>query len=126
MADRLLIIESGKLPAESSMIRLVAQENGLCCDMGSWESFQPESLRQCGAALVVVMAEADPGKALTLFQWLRVNPSVSPTLAILPSNSDSEFLRAASEASADFMLAPIRKNELRFRMRRIQIGRAHV
>ena len=119
MAGELLIIESGTLPAESGMIRAIAQESGWCCEQAGWESFEPQSLRRCAARLIVVVADTDSSRALNLLRWLCANPVASPSFAILPADSSAELLRAASEAATDFIVSPIHKNELRFRIRRI-------
>lgn len=121
MVDGLLIIENGKRSVESSMVRRLAREEGLCCEQGWWDSFEPEILLRNAVGLIVVVADAGSGQAMNLFRWLRLNPVSSPSFAILPADSATDLLGAASDATDDFMVSPIHQNELRLRMKRLLV-----
>ncbi len=80
-----------------------------------WEALTPDDLSSCGDGVIVANAAAVTSKAAQLFEWLRKNPVRSRIFAILPAN-DPEFLRLAAQASDDFLLWPIHKEEFRQRL----------
>ena len=67
--------------------------------------------------LAVVVPETE--EAINFFRSLVNKPGRIPTLAVVPSESSEELLHAASDAADDFMLWPIREQELRARVKRL-------
>lgn len=83
----------------------------------AWDSFSPESLRAMKDVLVVANAVAGCSHAAEFFQWLGKNPISIPVFAILPAD-DGALLQAATETVDDFVLWPIRPEELNRRIGR--------
>jgi DNA-binding NtrC family response regulator len=84
----------------------------------SWESFAPEQLRTGRHSLLIANAVPGTDKAAAFFRWLRGNPISVPIFAILPEQ-DGALLQAASETVDDFLLWPIRAEELNQRIARL-------
>lgn len=84
----------------------------------SWDSFSPKELCASKDSLVIANAVAGGGKAAEFFQWLRRNPVSVPIFAILPAD-DCAMLHAATETVDDFLLWPIRPEELHRRIARL-------
>lgn len=114
MPRRFLILEhSGKAP--SWLPILGAQAN---CEIKEWESFFPQAL---DPRIHLILAHAAPemGKTMFFFEWLRKNPIRTPVLAILPELPDDGVLREVSQVVDDFLLCPLREEELNLRITRI-------
>src|SRR5205823_1631355 len=58
-------------------------------------------------------------KAIDFFQWLLAHPLHIPMLAVLPDDADKDILRTVSEVADDFVLCPVRNEELHQRLIRI-------
>ena len=69
-------------------------------------------------SLVVANAVAGGLKVKEFFLWLRSNPVSAPIFAILPTD-DGALLREATETVDDFLLWPIRPDELKTRVARL-------
>jgi len=92
----------------------------LTCDWAPWE--QVSRIDTCKADLLVLW----PGGAspiARIFEMLkgalkgRLNRA--PVLAILPEDADSMLIRTASESVDDFLISPVRNDELRERVERM-------
>lgn len=125
MPQRIFIIEQASLRTDAVLGPLLSPEGDFCYERANWDSFSPESLRDCTAQLVLAVAVPLAAEAVSFFRWLRGNLVVPPTLAILAPDTEEELLRAASEAVDDFVFWPIRKEELRYRLVRILRGAGH-
>jgi len=84
----------------------------------SWDSFSPEVLRAMKGSLVVANTVRGGNKVNEFFQWLRTNPFSVRVFAILPSD-DGALLQAATETADDFLIWPIRPEELKTRTARL-------
>ncbi len=56
---------------------------------------------------------------LRFFAWLQDHPLRTSSVAILPTNPDTKLLQAASEMVNDFVISPVKSEELRCRVARI-------
>ena len=83
----------------------------------SWESFRAREIREGQFALVIADAVSGSAKALDFFHHLRDNPLPVPVFAILPEE-DGELLRTATDTVDDFLLWPVRPEELSQRIER--------
>jgi DNA-binding NtrC family response regulator len=83
----------------------------------SWDSFSPKQLRDGKHSLLIANAVPESHKAAEFFRWLRDNPIPVPIFAILPPEDDA-LLRAAMETVDDFLLWPVRPEELNRRIAR--------
>jgi DNA-binding NtrC family response regulator len=83
----------------------------------SWDFFSPDELRPGKDGLLIANAVEGSDKAIQFFRWLRDNSAPIPIFAILPAE-DSAWLRAAMETVDDFLLWPVRPEELNRRIAR--------
>jgi len=117
---RLLIIDAGDPEASANLGDLLVH--------GSWqverralEQVRPHDLRRSGS-LIVAVALSQANRATQLWDWLRHNPIPTPALAVLPETVDGETLRIATQAVDDFVLWPVRAEEIHFRVTRLLGG----
>lgn len=117
MPGRLLIIDAGDPEASANLGDLLVH--------GSWqverralEQVRPHDLRR-SRSLIVAVALSQANRATELWDWLRHNPIPTPALAVLPETVDGETLRIATQAVDDFVLWPIRAEEIHFRVTRL-------
>jgi two-component system response regulator GlrR len=115
---KLLIVEDASSPLEGDWERILQQSDSMVARRHRWNSFHPEQLGSCPYNVLVASAVPRCEEALRLFEWLRRNPLPIASLAILP-DGDREMLQAAVEAVDDFLLAPVREEELRHRLARL-------
>jgi two-component system, NtrC family, response regulator GlrR len=117
MPSKLLIIE----PTRGSLVpaEIFAQA---CCESASWDTFAADNLHRFQAQLILADAsshEDKEGKAVLFFHWLRKNPVGIPIVAILPELATPELTSLVAEVADDFLLSPVRGNELALRIDRI-------
>jgi DNA-binding NtrC family response regulator len=87
-----------------------------------WESLNAEELAASEAELVVLVAVPLAPQAMALFKWLQDNTIPTPILVLLPRDVDDETLSIVSRSTVDFILWPVHKGELRYRLERILGG----
>jgi DNA-binding NtrC family response regulator len=81
----------------------------------SWDAFSPDQLRVGKHILLIANAAHASDKAAEFFRWLRDHFIPVPTFAILPAE-DSALSQAAMETVDDFLLWPVRPEELNRRV----------
>lgn len=114
----LLLRNSGEEPP-SYLPALKAHEGDeIEIETTCWTSFHPQDL---SPRIDLILAHADPEmeKARSFFEGLRDHPLSTPVLAILPSHSTRSALREVSQVVDDFLVSPLRAEELLFRIERI-------
>ena len=119
MVHRLLLIENGGPAGEASLQRFLTRERGFDCEEETWDSVVAGKLQDSGADLLVAVASAEFKRPLSLFEWLRSHLVPIPILAVLPEDSSAEVIRLASQTADDFLLSPVRDEELQCRLARI-------
>ncbi len=119
MLRRLLLIEEDALSVEASLYRLLTRERGFACERETWESFEAEKLAEFEADLVVTVTPSHRKYSLDFHEWLRTHPIRAPVLVILPQEPGERLLRSASESGDDFLLCPVRDEELQCRLARL-------
>lgn len=124
MPHRLLLIEQNSVPVEASLRSLLTLDAGFSCEPTDWDSLQIDGLRRSAAHLIVAVPERPTPKVLSVFEWLRAYPISTPTFAVLPNETAEPLLRLAAETADDFIIAPIRADELRHRLGRV-LGAPH-
>src|SRR5262245_55217372 len=77
-----------------------------------WSNFPASVLVGNTAHLIVILVHRDITEALRLFKWLRDNPTPIPKLAVMCSEIASHLLSEVRTVNDDFLLSPIRKEEL--------------
>jgi DNA-binding NtrC family response regulator len=83
----------------------------------TWETFAPAEARSAREQLIIAHAVPGEERASAFFHWLRNYSLPMPVFAILPAN-DGALFHAALEAVDDFLVAPVRPDELRQRIGR--------
>jgi DNA-binding NtrC family response regulator len=83
-----------------------------------WQEFHSGDLLPRRAAMIVANAAPFASQAAEFFLWLREHPVDCPVFAILPSD-DSALIESALLAVDDFLLWPVRDDELHFRLHRL-------
>ena len=83
----------------------------------SWDAFSPNQLRAGEDCLLIANAAHDSDRAAEFFRWLRDHFMPVPTFAILPAE-DSALSQVAMESVDDFLLWPVRPEELNRRVAR--------
>jgi DNA-binding NtrC family response regulator len=84
----------------------------------SWDFFSPERSFAGSDGLLIANAVQSGEKAFEFFRWLRGNSAPLPVFAILPPE-DGALLHAAVETVDDFLLWPVRPEELNRRIARL-------
>ena len=118
MPNGILIVEHPRSPLGSGGDFAILPQEWGDSSRTSWESFVPEQLRRGENSLVIANAVPGTDRAAAFFRWLRENPIPIPIFAIL-SMQNSALLEAAAEAVDDFLLWPVRQEELNQRIARL-------
>ena len=118
MSNRILIVECPQSPPCCGGDEGVIAPEWKNARRTSWDSFSPEALRSMKDCLVIANAVAGGVKVTEFFQWLQGNPISVPIFAILPAD-DGALLHAATKTVDDFLLWPIRPEELKTRIARL-------
>ena len=118
MSNRILIVEHPQSPPCCGGDQAVSALEWKNARRTLWDSFSPECLRTMKDSLVIACAVPGDGKVAEFFQWLRSNPVSVPIFAILPAD-DGALLRVATATVDDFLLWPIRPEELKTRIARL-------
>jgi DNA-binding NtrC family response regulator len=118
MSSQAFLVETGRSQPASKVRRFLTQELGYSCRELNWQVFDVDAVRRSAPDLLVLVASCaeDP---LPTFRRLSANPIHVPILSVLPYRADSELFRLASAATDDFVLWPIREEELRERLCRV-------
>lgn len=119
MLHSLTLIEEDSVAVEASLARLLTREHGYACIRETWGSFQVEKLRDFEGDLLISVTSTQTMCSVLFHEWLRTHPIAAPVLVILPQEPGEELLRSASKASDDFLLCPIREEELKCRLGRL-------
>jgi DNA-binding NtrC family response regulator len=83
-----------------------------------WAAFDPARMGLAKAGLIVANAAAGGDGPRHFFQWLIEHRPGTPTLAIVPEG-DAALIRLASSAVDDFLIGPVREDELYHRVTRL-------
>lgn len=121
MSAKLVLVEQSPSPLET-LLDCVSSPHNLPCRTIDWESLNVEELSACEAELILLVAVPLAPQAIALFKRLQENPLSTPVLVLLPRDVDDETLSIVSRSSVDFILWPVHKGELRFRVERILGG----
>ena len=123
MSHGILIVESsGRSATEGDGLNTLFPEWGLP-RRTTWDAFAPAQARSAKEHLIIAQASAGEERATTFFHWLRRNSLPVPVFAILPAD-DSALFQAAVETVDDFLLSPVRPDELKRRISRFLGPRA--
>lgn len=116
MSGKLLIIGEENRP---SAFGLITHEQNWSVQWSSWTGITLEALRHATVDLVVAVALSETDRAARFFRWLRDNAVPYGTFAILPAKADLETLQFNLNVVDDFVLWPVREEEMLYRIGRI-------
>jgi two-component system response regulator GlrR len=119
MPHELCLVEPMGIAPHLSLSRLLRPEDGYRCRRNSWSSFPHAELNRLDSRLLLAVAVPETTEATSFFRSLGNKPWPIPALAIVPSDPSEELLRTVSYAADDFMLWPVREQELRERVKRL-------
>jgi DNA-binding NtrC family response regulator len=125
MFHRVLLIEQRSTTDDQSLRRLLDASHGYECLQSTSDALTPETVASFSAEVIVADAASWDRSPLSLFEWLRGNPIHIPTFAILPCDPPEELFHLVCETADDFMLWPVRAQELLHRLERIIGPRRH-
>ncbi len=116
---RLLVIDSASTTlCEAFSASPLADEPWLV-QRSRWETFGVETCRQHPADVIVAAAAPEEPKLADLFAFLRADPRGSATIVAVPQDVDRVFVRQCLSTADDFVLCPVRPDELHHRIIRI-------
>ena len=118
MPRRLLIVEPPSSALRGWFDDLHEKAPDLLCEHVGWDARLRERISDSGCELVVIVALPPADDPTGFIRLLKEDPLATPTLAILPEDAGEELL-LASQLLDDFIVAPVRSDELRHRIRRI-------
>ena len=119
MPQELCLVEPTTMASQLSLRRMLRPEDGYRCRCSNWTSFSAAQLSRFDSELLLAVAVPETMEAIRFFRSLVHKQGRIPTLAVVPGESSEELLRTASDAADDFMLWPIREQELRERVKRL-------
>jgi DNA-binding NtrC family response regulator len=118
VSNRILIVEHPQSPPCCGGDQAVYAPEWKNARRASWDNFSPEALRAMKDSLVIANAVPCGAKITEFFHWLRRNPVSVPVFAILPAD-DGALLQVATETADDFLIWPVRPEELKTRIARL-------
>jgi len=119
MPHRLVVVRDRDTAPEPALGQLLPAEGGFSCHYLDWVASSADAIRSLGAQLVIALAAAEQARALAMLRSLQGWSLPAPLLAVLPAGVDDGLLDAASQTADDFICSPLRKDELRNRVRRL-------
>lgn len=119
MLRQLLLVEVEGASNQSSVRNYITPKDGFECRQESWNPGAPRALCDPGAELVLFAVPAQLEDPMRFFSWLGEHPIRACSIAVLPEDADLKLLRVASGLVNDFVISPVRGEELRSRIARI-------
>jgi DNA-binding NtrC family response regulator len=116
MNRRLLLLEHNSPPHAGFSGTL---NRSFECQRQTWDRFDPEVLCHASADVVLAVAPPEPSHCLNFLSWLVTHPLPMATVAVLPGEPADHLLHVARQAADDFVLAPVRDQELNCRLAKI-------
>jgi len=118
MGHNLFVIEHGTFSHLPACIAELELGDVAITRRVSWGCFVPELLASCQEQIVIADAVPHSEDSVRMFRWLQEHPIRVPTLAILPAEN-ADLVRLAAACVDDFLVWPIRIEELRQRLIRL-------
>lgn len=118
MSNSILIVEQAGGAAHGGAAELRLEAEWENCRRVTWDRFKPETIRRDRLRLLIVNAMGAAEAARRFFTWLRARPLGAPVCAIVAAE-DADLLREAAEVADEFLLGPVRPEELRQRVERL-------
>ena len=112
MLYRLLLIEDEHVVQSDTVQTYLVREREFDWKREVWNASSPLDLQRLRVELVIFIAGPKSSGPTGFFSWLREHSLSTPILAVLPENWDPSMLRFAAEMVDDFVLSPVREQEL--------------
>jgi DNA-binding NtrC family response regulator len=119
MHPSVLVIEQECLLPEADLAACASSLGGLRWERSPWQDERPLQLGDRRPDLLLLEASPEPERARRLLGWVATLDSTAPAIAMLPDRLEEAVLRAARGALDDFVLWPMRLQELRERLARL-------
>jgi len=116
---RLVVIEDHAVPADASVCTALAHDSLYRCQQTTLDQLPHRFAGNLGADAIVAVAVPETRTTSDVFAWLRDHPTPIPRFAVLPSEPGESLLRIASQVADDFIVSPVRSDELRHRLGRV-------
>lgn len=117
MPPIVLIVEEGPASLVASFQRTLSTQ--ACCEHTRWDSLVPGTLANSDVQLVVVDMALFEERVMAFLRWIRQSPIPIPVFAVLPECADHGQLQKVAEVVDDFLLYPLRDEELKLRVSRL-------
>lgn len=118
MGHEVYLIETPATPSAATLRAVLGQAQLRIGQALAWPDFHADALDGRRPAMILANASEACAGAHEFFAWLRTHSAGVPVFAVLPSD-DPALIRAAMPAVDDFLLWPIRGDELFFRLQRL-------
>jgi DNA-binding NtrC family response regulator len=118
MGHEVYLIESPGAASSASLDRVLERARINIGQRVTWPEFNPAQSRPRRSSVIVVNAAPATESARAYIEWLKDHSSSAPVFAILPAES-SDLVEAALMVVDDFLLWPVRDDELYFRLQRL-------
>jgi DNA-binding NtrC family response regulator len=121
VSAQLVLVQESPSPLKTLLDRVLSAHS-LACRTLDWESLNLERLSDPNTQLIIAVAVPLVSEAISLFKQLAETPISTPVVVLLPRDIDDETLSIVSRSAVDFILWPVHKGELRYRLERILGG----
>lgn len=118
MGHEVYLIESPGAPSAASLDHVLERAQLRIGHRVAWSQFRPADMHPRRSAVIVINASPAPPEAHEFFAWQRAHSVGTPVFAILESD-DAALIQAAMAAVDDFLLWPVRGDELFLRLHRL-------
>ncbi|MGB9145373.1 MAG: sigma-54 factor interaction domain-containing protein, partial [Acidobacteriaceae bacterium] len=118
MVHEIHVIETPLTPSAVSLDRVLERAQLRIGHRLAWDGFRPDQLRPQGSSVIVANAAPASDSAREYFSWLQAHPPGAPVFAVL-SADDSDLMQKAIPVVDDFLLWPVRGDELYYRLLRL-------
>ena len=118
MVHEVLMIETPSASSIASIEHVLERGRHRIGSRIAWSEFRLAEMRLNHLALIIANATPSVPEAREFFSWLRKSPVGCPVFAILPSDN-LELIEAALTSVDDFLLWPMRADEIYFRLQRL-------
>lgn len=118
MVHEVLLIETPSASSIASIEHVLERGQHRIGPRIAWSEFRFADMCPNRPAVIIANATPPAPRAYEFFSWLRKSPVGCPVFAILPADSP-ELIEAALTAVDDFLLWPVRDDELYLRLQRL-------
>jgi DNA-binding NtrC family response regulator len=118
MGHEIYLVETPRAPSSAILDRVLERANLRISERVAWPEARPSEMRPDRLAAIVANAVPGTQEAREFFALLQAHPVSAPVFAILPAD-DRGLMEAAMRAVDDFLLWPVRGDEMFFRLQRL-------